>query len=129
MTCRGHKGSLLLIPLMYLDEVVSTPKVQLGEDSSSSKLFQGCRDERKRVMKFNCYLVECLVIYARLLVLVLPGNKEKAGSRRRSGMTDEALLQCLLDILLHGLLFGHGERIYLASGHWFTGQDVDGTVP
>lgn len=42
---------------------------------------------------------------------------------------DVALLQCFLDILLHGILFGDGERIHLASGHWFTGQDVDSTVP
>ncbi len=124
----GHKGCLTIMPFMYPDEDKSTPEVQLSEDLSSAKLFQGCRGKRMRVTELYCYLVECPVIYARPQASILFGNKEKAESSKGSRWMDVALLQCLLDILLHGLLFGDGERINFASGHWFTKQDVNGTV-
>lgn len=56
----GHKGCLTIVPFIYPDEDISTPEVQLGEDLSSAKLFQGCKGKRKRVTELYCYLVEYL---------------------------------------------------------------------
>ncbi len=41
----GGKGSFSLVSLTNADEVVGTTKVQFSEISSSSELFEGCRDE------------------------------------------------------------------------------------
>ncbi len=41
----GGKGSFPLVSLTNADEIVGTTKVQFSEISSSSELFEGCRDE------------------------------------------------------------------------------------
>ncbi|XP_056104710.1 tripartite motif-containing protein 16-like protein [Rhinichthys klamathensis goyatoka] len=39
--------------IMYLNEVVGASQVQLGEDASPTELFQGGRDQRKRIAEFD----------------------------------------------------------------------------
>ncbi len=73
---------------------------------------------------FTVILLSAYAICARPQASILFGNNEKAESRKGSRLIDVALLQCLLDILLCGLLFGDGERINFASGHWFAKQDA-----
>ncbi len=58
MASRGHEGSLPLVPLTYSDEVVRAGEVQLGEDSGTTEMFQGCRDERKGIAEFHCNIVQ-----------------------------------------------------------------------
>ncbi len=58
MASRGHEGSLPLVPLTYSDEVVRAAEVQLGEDSGTTEMFQGCRDERKWIAEFHCNIVQ-----------------------------------------------------------------------
>lgn len=39
------------------------------------------------------------------------------------------MLECLVDVLFHGLIFGNGECVNPSSGHWLTLQQFNGTVP
>ncbi len=55
---RGHQGSLPLVPLTYSDEVVRAAEVQLSEDSGTTEMFQGCRDERKWIAEFHCNTIQ-----------------------------------------------------------------------
>ncbi len=58
MASRGHEGSLPLVPLTYSDEVVRAAEVQLDEDSGTTEILQGCRDERKWIEEFHCNIVQ-----------------------------------------------------------------------
>ncbi len=43
---------------MYSDEVVRSAEVQLGEDSGTTEMFQGCRDERKWIAELHCNIIQ-----------------------------------------------------------------------
>ncbi len=43
---------------MYSDEVVRAAEVQLDEDSGTTEILQGCRDERKWIAEFHCNIVQ-----------------------------------------------------------------------
>ncbi len=58
MASKGHEGSLPLVPLTYSDEVVRAAEVQLGKDSGTTEMFQGCRDERKWIAEFHSNIIQ-----------------------------------------------------------------------
>lgn len=60
----GHKGRLPFVALTYPDEVIRAAAVQLSERGCSTKMFQGCWDERKWVLELYDDVVECSIVYA-----------------------------------------------------------------
>ncbi len=105
MASRGHEGCFPFIPLTYPDEVVGAAEVQLGEDGGTTEMFQGCWDERKGITELHSDVIQCSVIYTWPLAPVVFGDEKESGSRRGRERADVPLLESVLNVLLHGLLF------------------------
>lgn len=118
VVCGGHKMVVHSSPFQIQLRLYALQRSNLG---GYSQKFQGCWDEVRQIAELVSNLVEEVVIYAGLQASIFAKKKKKSWSSRGFRWMNTALVEGLLNILLHGLLLGDGKWVNLSIGCWLTG--------
>jgi hypothetical protein len=124
----GAEGGLPLVACLDAEEVVGTPKVDLGEDLGASKAIEGFRDEREGVAIFYGDAVEASVVNAEAEGAVLFLHEQDRGATGRLRGSDEPLRKIFLDPCGELLELWFGEGVERAKRGFRAGLEVDGVV-